>query len=55
MQFKGGNMDWNEMSNTAIIKELGRRIKGYRFSPVVLLKLKGKTPKRIRTSKRVDN
>ncbi|MDR1938721.1 MAG: helix-turn-helix domain-containing protein [Tannerellaceae bacterium] len=24
-------MDWNSMSNTAIIEEIGRRIKGYRL------------------------
>lgn len=100
-------MDWNSMSNAAIIEEIGRRIKGYRLkkrytqqdlaehagvsiftiakiekgqpvsiamiisvlrvlrlidnlgmlfpeigiSPVEMIKLKGKTPKRIKTSK----
>jgi DNA-binding XRE family transcriptional regulator len=103
-------MDWNSMSNTAIIDEIGLRIKAYRLkmrytqrelaklagvsvftiakietglpvsismlipvlrvfglldnlgmlfpeielSPVVLMKLKRKTPKKIRTSKKTD-
>lgn len=105
------DMDWNEMSDTAIIKEVGRRIKEYRLkkrfsqqniaeragismftvaqiekgnpvsiamlipvlrvlrlldnlelllpeiplSPVEILKLKGKTPKRIRPPKTINN